>query len=325
MIYTVTCNPALDYVMELPGEFQSGRTNRSSQEEIYCGGKGINVSQVCRELGADSIALGFIAGFTGDALEAGAGGLGIRTELIRLERGMTRINVKLKGQQETEINAAGPVVDRAAAERLLNRVAGLQARDVLVLSGSLPASLPAGYYGRLLEAVSGKQVLTVLDTSGEPFLQALEYKPFLVKPNEAELGAYFGTGPVEEPEEIFAYARRLQSMGARNVLVSRGSKGLAFVSEDGFQTAMPALQGHAVNTVGAGDSMVAGVLYGLLQSGESQVRTEPSDVFESDGIPTEKSVWSETLKWGLAAASATAFSAGLGTGEEIRGLYQSQK
>jgi 1-phosphofructokinase len=302
MVYTVTFNPALDYVMHRKGPLQPGETNRSSEEQICYGGKGINVSYVLGQLGVESTALGFIAGFTGRELERGVRDMGVRTHFITLPEGMTRINVKLKGETETEINAAGPAIDAASAEALMQAIDELREGDLLILSGSIPASMPADTYAVILERIAGRGISFAVDATGELLLKTLSYGPLLIKPNLAELCELFGVEQITR-EEIFTYARRLQEQGARNVLISLGPEGAALLSEDGKELFSPAASGKPVNTVGAGDSMLAGFLAEYLSSGDAR----------------------EALLMGIAAGAATAFSPVLGTGEEIRRIREALK
>lgn len=312
MIYTVTFNPCLDYTMHLPA-LRFGGINRSSCESCRCGGKGINVSLMLHELGLRSVALGFIGGFSGDELERQLRESGVDTDFVRLSDGMTRINVKLRSGStvsdtdgrcrdtacrddicETDINGAGPQITPAALDALLGRLDTLCTGDVLVLSGSVPPSMSCDSYLRLLRRLDGRGIRTVLDASGELLRSALEYSPFLIKPNSDELGELFGVKP-DTPESCLAYARRLQDAGARNVLVSMGGDGSVLLTEDGTALRAPALRGRTVNTVGAGDSMVAGFLAGFLDGGDFRC----------------------ALSLGTAAGAATAFSNGLGRGDEV--------
>lgn len=314
MIYTLTFNPCLDYTIYMP-ELRTGSINRSLHESCSCGGKGINVSLVLRELGMQSVALGFAAGFSGNELERQLRKNGVDTGLVHLPHGITRINVKLRSGStcvgadtassqdrggtvcETDINGAGPEITDDALDELLARLDTLGADDVLILSGSVPPSLPGDTYLRLLARLDGRGIQTVLDASGELLRSALAYSPFLIKPNSDELGELFGTA-VETPEQCLEYARRLQAEGARNVLVSMGGDGSVLLTEDGTALRAPALHGRAVNTVGAGDSMVAGFVSGYLTDRD----------------------YALALRLGTAAGAATAFSEGLGRGEQIKAL-----
>ena len=296
MIYTVTFNPALDYVVRL-SHLEEGETNRALAEELYLGGKGINVSLVLKELGIENTALGFIAGFTGDALASSLSEKGIRTDFIRLSEGLTRINLKLKAEAETEINAGGPPIPKEAVEALWQKLSALQEGDTLILAGSVPPSMPKDSYQQILAMVSGKGVRCVVDATGALLLDALQYRPYLIKPNHRELEELIGR-PLETAAEIAQGARVLQEKGAQNVLVSKGAEGALLLTEQGELFERAAAKGKAVNTVGAGDSMVAGFLAGLEKGFEY------------------------ALKLATAAGGATAFSKDLATAEKIDELMK---
>ena len=285
MIYTVTFNPAIDYVIHLDSPLQTGTLNRTTQEDFQFGGKGINVSCVLRTLGLDSVAFGFVAGFTGNALEAGLRRQGLQTDLIGVEQGMTRINVKVKGTAETEINGMGPMITAQDMAALYDKLDGLQAGDTLVLSGSIPKCLPQNTYENILSHLQDKKLLTVVDATGPLLVNVLKYRPFLIKPNNHELGDIFGTVP-QTDRQILECARKLQAMGGRNILVSLAGDGALLLDENGCDHRVGCPQGTVVNSVGAGDSMVAGFLAGWLQTGD----------------------YDYALKLGTAAGSATAFS-----------------
>lgn len=297
MIYTVTVNPAIDYVVRLDGALTAGIINRSTGEDIQFGGKGINVSNMLRELGQKTVALGFVAGETGAWLERGIAGMDLRTCFVRLERGMTRINVKVKGQEETEINGMGPVIGSEDMEKLYGFLGEIAPGDVLVLSGSVPACLGKDAYEKILARLEGREVLTVVDAAGELLTKTLRYRPFLVKPNDRELADVFHRNMETEGDILFA-ARQLQNMGARNVLVSLAEDGALLVDEGGSVHRCKAPRGTVVNSVGAGDSMVAGFLAGWLE--------------------TER--YEDALKMGVAAGSATAFSLGLADRQSVEKL-----
>ncbi len=297
MIYTVTFNPAIDYVMHL-NSFDVGKVNRACREEVYYGGKGINVSTVLKNLGQKSVALGFVAGFSGKALETNLKNSGIATDFITLTEGITRINVKIKGECETEINGGGPHIPPEAIGRLMNKLDSLKKGDFLSLSGSVPRSVPDDMYERIGKMLWGRGVNTVIDAASELLLKTLKYEPFLIKPNVSELGEIFGE-TLTNPEEIWECAEELKKMGARNVLVSMAGDGSLLVSEKGDIISMDAPKGTAVNSVGAGDSMVAGFILGYMRSGS----------------------YTEAVKLGTACGSATAFSPGLGEKELIEELY----
>lgn len=291
MIYTVTFNPAIDYVMRADN-ITFGITNRSEKEEIHFGGKGINVSMVLAELGADTEALGFTAGFTGEALENIIAERGIKTNFIRLKSGFTRINVKLKGEAETEINAAGPEISAAEAERLFDKLDKIQSGDTLVLAGSVPRSLPLDIYEKILDKISGRGVRVVVDAAGELLLRTLKYKPFLIKPNRQELEEIAGQ-KLNTDDELLKAAEVLKNMGAQNVLVSLGERGALLLDENCECHRQTAFKVEAVNTVGSGDSMIAGFLVGAERN------------------------YAYALKLGAAAGAATASLPGLATKEKI--------
>ena len=264
MIYTVTFNPALDYVVRME-QFQLGQVNRTTSEEIQFGGKGINVSVLLKNIGVQNCALGFVAGFTGKALENQLQTMGVDTDFIHLPEGMTRINVKLKADCESEINAQGPKIGFEQLEMLFERLDRLEKEDVLVLAGSIPSSLPSDIYENILERMEGKQILAAVDATKELLCNVLKYHPFLIKPNHIELGEIFGV-QLHTEEQIREYAGRLQQMGARNVLISMAGDGAILLDETGGFHRINAPKGTVKNSVGAGDSMVAGFLAGYLQS-----------------------------------------------------------
>ena len=297
MVYTVTFNPAIDYVVHT-GEMKLGKTNRSEREEIYFGGKGINVSIVLREIGIGSKALGFIAGFTGEAIEKGLVYMGINTDFVRLNQGNSRINVKIKSMEETEINGQGPDIDSEAITALFQKLDNITDGDTLILAGSIPSSLPADIYQRILERLSGKKIKAVVDATNELLLNVLQYKPFLVKPNNHELGEMFGV-ELKNDEDIEKYARKLQEMGAVNVLISMAGDGAMLIDEYGKLHRCGVCKGTVKNSVGAGDSMVAGFTAGSLQGD-----------------------YEYALKLGTAAGGATAFLDGLATKEKIEELLK---
>lgn len=296
MVYTVTFNPALDYVVRVE-DFQPGETNRTASDEVQFGGKGINVSTVLRNLGVENVALGFLAGFTGRGLEQGLRESGIRTDFIWLEKGLTRINVKIKAGQETEINGQGPDISPAALEKLFEKLEKLEEGDVLALAGSIPKTLPDDIYQQILKRLEGRGILTVVDATRELLCAVLPYHPFLIKPNDRELGEIFGR-TLTSDEEIEDCARRLQARGARNVLVSMAGAGSLLVDETGKSHRLGVPKGTVRNSVGAGDSMVAGFLAGWLK----------------------KRDYAAAHRMGAAAGSATAFSDGLATAEDVQAL-----
>lgn len=299
MIYTVTFNPAIDYVIKVD-DLTLGKVNRTKREDVYCGGKGINVSNVLSNLGIDSVGLGFIAGFTGDAIEAGAKKLGFQPDFIRLREGMTRINVKIKSNEESEINGQGPVIHDDELEQMFQKIDQLKDGDMLVLAGSIPASLPEDIYKRIMERLQGRDIQIVVDATKDLLLNVLKYHPFMIKPNNHELGEMFGI-ELKDNDEIIEHAKKLQEKGARNVLVSMAGDGAILVTEDGDVHMGPCPKGEVKNSVGAGDSMVAGFITGYLKSNGN---------------------YEEALKMGTAAGSASAFSEDLATGEKIMELYK---
>lgn len=293
MIYTVTFNPSLDYVVQaeqlIPGEI-----NRTTSEAVYPGGKGVNVSVILSNLGLESTALGFAAGFTGKALQEMLAEFGTKTEFISLAQGQTRINVKINAGQETEINGQGPKITESALQQLFEKLKVLQSGDVLVLAGSIPSTLPENIYERILMCLKDKNVKVVVDATKDLLLNVLKYHPFLIKPNNHELGEMFQTVLTTE-EEIIAHAKKLQEKGARNVLVSMAKDGAILLTEDGEIYKKHPQNGTVVNSVGAGDSMVAGFLAGYLNTGS----------------------YERALELGTAAGSATAFQSWLAPREDI--------
>lgn len=296
-IYTVTLNPSLDYTVTVD-DFRLGYTNRTSSETLTAGGKGINVSTVLKNLGLESTALGFVAGFTGEEVKRQLAEREIEDGLISLKNGLTRINFKLSSVEGTEVNGQGPLIPQEAFSCLCERMKELTAGDVLFLSGSIPSSLPQDSYCRLMEQTP-QGVLVVVDAAGEQLKQALPRHPFLVKPNCHELGELFGV-TLTDRASVIPYARKLQEMGAANVLVSLAGKGAVLTAADGSVREAPAPAGKLVNGVGAGDSMAAGFMAGWL----------------------ERQDYKYAFSMGLAAGSATAFSEGLADGETIRALYR---
>ena len=299
MIYTMTMNPALDYVVDLP-DFKVSEVNRAQDEHIFYGGKGINVSVVLKELGFESQCLGFIAGFTGKELERGIREeLKVATNFISVDQGRTRINVKIHSQQETELNGLGPVVEQEDIEKLYQQLDLLQKDDVLVLSGSVPSTMSKSIYCDILERLKNKGIHTVVDATGELLMKTLAYKPFLIKPNNHELAELFNV-ELKSLDDIEKYARKLQDMGARNVLISMAKDGSLLIDEQGQRHQLGVCKGTVKNSVGAGDSMVAGFIAGYLSQMDYQ----------------------ETLKLATAAGGATAFSSGLATKAKIQELIK---
>lgn len=298
MIYTVTLNPSIDYLVSVP-DFRTGVTNRTVSEQLLPGGKGINVSIVLKNLGIPSTALGFAAGFTGDEIIRRLEDAGIQPAFIRLSEGFSRINFKLKSIEGTEINGQGPKISPHEAQQLTARLARLRDGDTLFLSGSIPASMPSDTYRNILAGLPDRKLQTVVDASGDLLLKVLEYHPFLIKPNHHELGELFGVA-LEPGEEVIPYGQKLRNLGARNVLISMAGDGAILIAEDGGIYAAAAPEGRLKNGVGAGDSMAAGFMAGWM----------------------ERRDYGHAFRMGVAAGSASAFSDNLATGAEIRNLYE---
>lgn len=299
MIYTVTFNPSLDYIVSIK-DFAFGKTNRTLQEQMLPGGKGINVSTVLKNLGVDNIALGFIAGFTGEEIERMAKCSGIQCDFLKLGQGCSRINVKMKDFDGTEINGIGPVIDEASVEALMEQLHGLKKGDMLVLAGSIPSSMKDSIYSDIMKELSGRGIEFVIDATKDLLVNVLKYHPFLIKPNNHELGEIFGV-ELTTKEEVIPYAKKLQEMGAGNVLVSMAGEGAVLLDEKSQVFMLPAPKGKLVNAVGAGDSMVAGFIAGWVEKKNSY----------------------HAFKMGVASGSASAFSELLATKEEIKKVYSS--
>ena len=299
MICTVTFNPSLDYIVSVD-DFQLGMTNRTSSELILPGGKGINVSIVLKNLGLDSTALGYAAGFTGEELIRRLNEFGVNADFIKIDHGMTRINLKLKSIDGTEINGMGPDISPENVESLMQKLDTLTSEDYLVLAGSIPGSMPKMIYRDIMARLASKGVQFVVDATGELLMNVLEYHPFLIKPNNHELGEIFGV-ELKTRDEVQPYAKKLQEMGARNVLVSMAGQGAVLLDENGGFHQLPAPKGTLVNAVGAGDSMVAGFVAGWI----------------------EKQDYEHAFRMGISAGSASAFSELLATEAEIRQVYAS--
>ena len=293
MIYTVTFNPAIDYVVELVS-FNIGEINRTTREYMNLGGKGVNVSRVLTNLEVPNVALGFVAGFTGDALRNGLERMGVKTDFISLEEGNTRINVNIKGVEETDINARGPEIPNSAIDELFKKLDNLQSGDTLVLAGSIPTSLPNDMYERIMERLYGKGIRFVVDATRDLLVKSLKYEPFLIKPNNHELGEIFGL-ELTTDNEIIYYARELKKQGAKNVLISMAGDGAILVDENDVAHKIGTPKGKVKNSVGAGDSMVAGFCAGYLEKGD----------------------YKYALRMGTAAGSASAFSESLATKQEV--------
>ena len=267
MIYTVTLNPSIDYIVRLD-ELKTGITNRTTSEEYYIGGKGINVSCVLAELGIKSTALGFVAGFTGEAIEKGLKNPKITADFITLKSGISRINIKIKAGEETEINCQGPHIDEEELLNLFDKIDNIQSGDTLIIAGNIPNTLPDDVYERIIERLDGKDVRIVVDATKKLLVNSLKYKPFLIKPNRQELSEIFDT-TVKTESDVVKYAQELQKMGAKNVLVSLGGDGALLVDEFGKVHKEGVIKGHKVlNTVGSGDSMVAGFVAGCIDKND---------------------------------------------------------
>lgn len=318
MIYTVTFNPSLDYVVTVK-EFETEKVNRTTSEYVFPGGKGINVSMVLSELGVENTALGFVAGFTGAELERQLKENGAITDFVFVKDGMTRINVKLRSTAsdgedehanqentvssdvETEINGSGPVVSEEEVQSLLNKLSELNEEDVVVISGSVSKGVSQSIYAEIVKLCNERNMKVVVDAASSLLWNTLEYEPFLIKPNKSELEDIFYRDIFSKDEVVF-YAKELQNRGAKNVLVSLGEKGAVLVAEDGKVYEMDAPKGEVLNSVGAGDSMVAGFLAAFLETGDFEM----------------------ALKLGICAGSATAFSYGLAKKSEIDKLLLSE-
>lgn len=299
MIYTVTFNPSLDYIVSVD-EFKLGLTNRTSSELLLPGGKGINVSIVLMNLGIPSTALGFIAGFTGDELVRRLERIGVKNGFIDIEEGFSRINLKLKSIDGTEINGMGPKISDEEIAKLMEQLRELGKDDVLFLSGSIPASVPDDIYQKIVKSLDKKGVRIAVDATRDLLMNVLPYQPFLIKPNNHELGEIFNV-ELKTRDEVVPYAKKLQEKGAQNVLVSMAGEGAVLAAADGTVYEAPAPLGRLVNGVGAGDSMVAGFMAGWL----------------------EKEDYEHAFYMGLSAGSASAFSENLATREEIEAVYRS--
>ena len=293
MIYTVTLSPSIDYIVRL-SSMRFNVTNRTDSEEFYYGGKGINVSMILSELDLDSVALGFVAGFTGEAIANGIRSERVTTDFIHLQEGFSRINIKIKAGGETEINGQGPDIPAEALEQLMKKLDRIQDGDVLVIAGSVPKTLPDDVYERMLERVAGKKIMIIVDATKKLLVNSLSHHPFLIKPNRLELAEIFHK-EVETQADVEKYAKELQKMGARNVLVSLGRKGAYLLDENGQSHSIGTLKQPVLNTVGSGDSMVAGFLAGYIKTGD----------------------YAFALKLGSACGNATAFSPGLAKRDKI--------
>lgn len=301
MIYTVTLNPSLDYIAECK-DFTLGATNRTSSEIIYPGGKGINVSIVLSNLGDRTTALGFLAGFTGEHIDSLIKDMGISSRMIRLDEGMSRINLKLKSKEETELNGMGPNISIIDIAHLYQKLESITEDDILVLAGSIPPSVGEGLYSDIMERLKEKKIKIVVDATKDLLMNVLDKKPFLIKPNIHELGELFNV-KLDSADEALPYALKLKEMGAVNVIISMGKDGAMMVDEYGNSYTMNSPEGKLVNSVGAGDSLVAGFLHKYLETGN----------------------YEEAFRYGVCTGSASAFSSALATKEEVEKLYREIK
>lgn len=295
MIYTVTFNPAVDYIIHT-NELELGAVNRSENEEIYFGGKGINVSMVLSELGIKSKAFGFVAGFTGKAIEEGVSAAGIEADFVHLDSGFSRINVKIKSEKETELNGQGPEIPKEKIDELFKKLDEIKNGDTIILAGSIPSSLPSDIYEKILDYLKDKNIRAVVDATKKLLINVLKYKPFLIKPNNFELGEMFGV-EIKTVDDVIKYAEKLKELGAVNVLVSLAGDGAMLLDENGKTHICGVCKGTVKNSTGSGDSMVAGFLAG-----------------------SEKGDYEYALRLGTAAGGATAFSDGLAKKDEIFSL-----
>lgn len=298
MIYTVTFNPSLDYIVTVD-DFKPGQVNRATEEVIYPGGKGINVSIVLRNLGFDNTALGFLAGFTGTEIENMLKKQGINAEFIHIGEGISRINMKLRSNEESEINGQGPAISIPDIQNLYKKLDELKDDDVLVLAGSIPSTMPESIYMDIMKHLQKRKIKIVVDATNDLLMNVMQYHPFLIKPNNHELGEIFGV-ELQKKEDVIPYAKKLQERGAKNVLVSMAGEGAVLVTEqkEVFQSEAP--KGTVINSVGAGDSMVAGFLAGFLKTGDYRV----------------------AFKMGIATGSASAFSEKLATKGQVEQILK---
>ena len=297
MIYTVTFNPSLDYIVSVE-DFKLGLTNRTSSELMLPGGKGINVSTVLMNLGIENTALGFMAGFVGDEIVRKLEEMGVKSDFIKIPEGVSRINLKLKSIDGTEINGMGPKISAEKVQELMEKLDTLKEGDVLFLAGSIPSSMPDDMYEKIMARLDGRGVMIVVDATRDLLMNVLEYRPFLIKPNNHELGEIFGVN-LSTKESVVPYAKKLQEKGARNVLISMAGEGAVLVSEDKSVFMAEAPKGTLINGVGAGDSMVAGFLAGWMKSHD----------------------YKEAFRMGVACGSASAFSEYLADSEMIEKVY----
>lgn len=301
MIYTVTLNPSIDYVIKVDN-LTTGKVNRVNEEHVYPGGKGINVTRILKSLDYDNIALGFVSGFTGDYIVNSLKDLNLKSNFIKVKEGFTRINVKIKSQEETEINGQGPKISEEELNEFYGIIDKLVDGDILILSGSIPSCLDEKLYEKIMERVNSKDIKVVVDATKNLLLNVLKYRPFLIKPNNHELAEMFDV-ELKSTEDVIFYARKLKEMGAQNVLISMGKDGALLVSENDEVFISSVAKGEVVNSVGAGDSMVAGFVSGYLKTNS----------------------YEEALRLGAASGGATAFSSDLATREFIDRLVKEIK
>lgn len=298
MIYTITFNPALDYISQVDN-FEIGKINRTQTEKILPGGKGLNVSTVLKNLGIDSTALGFIAGFTGEELKREIEQKGIIADFIKVEKGITRINVKVSSKEETALNGNGPEITKENVKELIQKIEKIKKGDIVILAGNIPRCINNDIYEIICKKLEQNKVTFVVDSTKELLMNILKYKPFLIKPNKEELEETFKE-KIKNKEDIIKHAKKLQAMGAKNVLVSLGGEGAILVTEESNEYFSEAPKGKVINTVGAGDSMVAGFIAEYGKSGD----------FE------------QAFKMGIATGTASAFSRNLATAEEVADLLK---
>ena len=300
MVYTVTLNPALDYVMKLKA-LRTDDINRTDGEEIYYGGKGINVSVILTQLGIPNTALGFLGGFTGKKLEEMLKNDNVSCDFNYLKNGDTRINVKIRADKEIDLNACGPEITKEDMQSFLRKLDGIKSGDYLILAGSIPNTLPDDIYEQILERVSDRNINCVVDATGDLLKNVLKYKPFLIKPNHHELGDLFSV-QIKSDDDIVKYSKKLQEMGAKNVLVSMAKDGAMLTDENGCVHKIGNAKGKLINSVGCGDSMVAGFTAGYIKTAD----------------------YSYALRLGSACGNATAFSEKLATREEIERVFNAE-
>lgn len=296
MIYTITFNPALDYISQVEN-FQKGKINRTTNEKILPGGKGLNVSIVLKNLGIDNTALGFIAGFTGDELKKRIEQYNVNTNFIKVENGITRINVKISSNEETALNGCGPQITEDDLEKILTQIDEIQTEDIVILAGNIPKNINKNIYEKICFKLKEKGTTFIVDATRELLIEILKYNPFLIKPNKEELEETFDV-KIHGEQEIIKYAKKLQKMGARNVLISLGGEGAILITEGNKIYKANAPKGKVISTVGSGDSMVAGFIAGYIKDKD----------------------YKEALKLGIAAGSASAFSTELATKERVEKL-----